>query len=95
MPIGKWNTHIILFIIVLSFSSCMRYQYGSKIYNSREDALAAQQAEFQNSLVQIQPFSSPLVEKKLIFKIPSKEEIYSDFHFRMSKVYGSSFNKDS
>ena len=83
---------VVILLSIIFISSCARnlYYYGSAKFSNKEGALIAQQTNLNNLLSQIQPFEHPLVDKKLIVSIPTKDQIYSDHIFRRSIINKSS-----
>jgi hypothetical protein len=83
-----WKLGLILLSIIL-IANCAGnrqiYTFKGAQYNTQEEAIAAQRTHENNLVAQIQPFEHPLVDKKLIVSIPTKEAIYADYIFRLSK----------
>jgi hypothetical protein len=78
----------LIILCIFFIASCAgnrnSYYYGGTLYPTKQEALFAQQNNLNNLASQVQPLDHPLVDKKLLVSIPTKEQIYSDLVFRMS-----------
>ena len=81
----KFKFALILFVTIISQSCAGTYFYENQSYQSKDAALNAQQLILDNLRSQIEPFEKPLVEKKLIVLIPTKENMYAEYVLRGSK----------
>ena len=80
---------VVTLLIIIFITSCAGnrnwYPFKGVKYYNKEEALFAVQTYFESQNSQVQPFLRPLVDKKLIVSIPTKEQIYSYIVYRKSK----------
>ena len=88
---------VVILLIIIFFQCCARnrniYLYDGAKFYIKEEALSAQQTALNHLVAQVQPFDRPLVAKKLIVSIPTKDAIYADYMFRRSKTNKSSVSR--